>query len=137
MLHPSWPILVASSRHGDILEAPCHARLGCQPGAQTQSRWLQEQGAAAKGYFHSCNLQVCPRPGQTAVFQGHTPPLRGYSKAHPQLKATLCQCLAPKLRNTGAAQGKTTRLFFKHGRNSLFLQTSFSGTVAPSCLKYV
>jgi len=73
---------------GDIPAARCRTRLGCQPGAQTQSRRLQEQGVGTKGYLHSHTLQVYPWPGQTAVFQGHAPAPRGYSKAHLWLKAT-------------------------------------------------
>lgn len=65
---PAGPlILVGSSQHGDIPAVPCHAKLGCQPGTQTQSSWFQVQGSGTKGCFDSLTLQVCPWSGQFAV----------------------------------------------------------------------
>lgn len=51
--------------------AMCHAKLGCQPGTQTQSSWIQVQESRIRGCFHSLTLKVCCCSGQIPVFQFH------------------------------------------------------------------
>lgn len=68
--------------------AMCHAKLGCQPGTQTQSSWIQVQESRIRGCFHSLTLSLLLLWANSSfpVSQASAP--QGYSKAHLQLKST-------------------------------------------------
>lgn len=86
----------------------CQAGL---PARGTDTVW-SAPGAGTKGYFHSCTLQVCPWPGQTAVFGTYTSSTGVFKGISPAKGHTFASTWLQSSETLELPKGKTTSLFF-------------------------